>query len=101
MLFLFFFFVFFRETHVWFVLPDEFKSVSLLNQYMELLSPCEKENVLSMRGDQLQKRALLARTLVRTTIARCKFLLAIPVLVNFYIFDQYPFLCCFKVLIFH
>ncbi|KAI5560834.1 hypothetical protein BDE02_16G074000 [Populus trichocarpa] len=58
------------ETHVWFVLPDEFKSVSLLNQYMELLSPCEKENVLSMRGDQLQKRALLARTLVRTTIAR-------------------------------
>ncbi|XP_034932175.1 uncharacterized protein [Populus alba] len=58
------------ETHVWFVLPDEFKSVSLLNQYMELLSPCEKENVLTMRGDQLQKRALLARTLVRTTIAR-------------------------------
>ncbi|CAK7341855.1 unnamed protein product [Dovyalis caffra] len=58
------------ETHVWFVMPDEFKSVSLLNQYMELLSPCEKENVLSMRGDQLQKRALLARTLVRTTIAR-------------------------------
>ncbi|KAB5552646.1 hypothetical protein DKX38_009957 [Salix brachista] len=58
------------ETHVWFVLPDEFKSVSLLNQYMELLSPCEKENVLTMRGDQLQKRALLARALVRTTIAR-------------------------------
>ncbi|KAF9680865.1 hypothetical protein SADUNF_Sadunf06G0166100 [Salix dunnii] len=59
------------ETHLWFVVPDEFKSVSLLNQYMELLSPCEKENVLSMRGEQLQKRALLARTLVRTTIARC------------------------------
>ncbi|KAJ6756067.1 PHOSPHOPANTETHEINE TRANSFERASE [Salix purpurea] len=59
------------ETHVWFVLPDEFKSVSLLNQYMELLSPREKENVLTMRGDQLQKRALLARALVRTTIARC------------------------------
>ncbi|KAJ6743252.1 4'-PHOSPHOPANTETHEINYL TRANSFERASE DOMAIN PROTEIN-RELATED [Salix viminalis] len=58
------------ETHLWFVVPDEFKSVSLLNQYMELLSPCEKENVLSMRGEQLQKQALLARTLVRTTIAR-------------------------------
>ncbi|XP_011004221.1 PREDICTED: uncharacterized protein LOC105110760 isoform X3 [Populus euphratica] len=58
------------ETHLWFVVPDEFKSVSLLNQYMELLSPCEKENVLSMRGEQLQKSALLARTLVRTTIAR-------------------------------
>lgn len=60
------------ETHLWFVVPDEFKSVSLLNQYMELLSPCEKENVLSMRGEQLQKSALLARTLVRTTIARYK-----------------------------
>ncbi|KAG5243982.1 L-aminoadipate-semialdehyde dehydrogenase-phosphopantetheinyl transferase [Salix suchowensis] len=58
------------ETHLWFVVPDEFTSVSLLNQYMELLSPCEKENVLSMRGEQLQKQALLARTLVRTTIAR-------------------------------
>ncbi|XP_011004097.1 PREDICTED: uncharacterized protein LOC105110690 isoform X2 [Populus euphratica] len=58
------------ESHVWFVLPDEFKSVFLLDQYMELLSPCEKENVLTMRGDQLQKRALLARTFVRTTIAR-------------------------------
>ena len=44
-----------------------------MNQYMELLSPCEKENVLSMRGEKLQKSALLARTLVRTTIARCKF----------------------------
>jgi 4'-phosphopantetheinyl transferase len=66
------FFYSFRETHLWFVVPDEFKSVSLLNQYMELLSPCEKENVLSMRGEQLQKSALLARTLVRTTIARCK-----------------------------
>ncbi|XP_043815157.1 uncharacterized protein LOC110620795 isoform X2 [Manihot esculenta] len=37
---------------------------------MELLSPVEKKNVLSMPGDQLQKRALLARALVRTTIAR-------------------------------
>ncbi|KAF2289720.1 hypothetical protein GH714_038205 [Hevea brasiliensis] len=58
------------ETHFWYVLPDQVKSVSLLNQYMGLLSPIEKENVLSMPGHQLQKRALLARALVRTTIAR-------------------------------
>lgn len=58
------------ETHLWYVLPDEVKSVALLNQYSELLSPCERENVNRMGGDQLKKRALLARALVRTTIAR-------------------------------
>ena len=55
---------------MWYVLPEEVKSQNLLNQYLELLSPCEKDNVLSMRGDQLRKSALLARALVRTTIAR-------------------------------
>ncbi|KAK5841670.1 uncharacterized protein LOC108466538 [Gossypium arboreum] len=59
-----------RETHFWYILPDEVKSVALLNRYSELLSPCERENVNRMSGDQLKKRALLARTLVRTTIAR-------------------------------
>ncbi|KAJ7971574.1 4'-phosphopantetheinyl transferase [Quillaja saponaria] len=58
------------ETHFWYVLPDEVKSTNLLNQYLELLSPCERESVFSMTGDQLKKRALLARALVRTTIAR-------------------------------
>ncbi|KAL5545819.1 hypothetical protein UlMin_005506 [Ulmus minor] len=58
------------ETHFWYVLPDEIRSPSLMNRYLELLSPCEKANVLRMSGDQLKKSALLARTLVRTTIAR-------------------------------
>ncbi|XP_065619450.1 uncharacterized protein LOC111998430 isoform X2 [Quercus suber] len=58
------------ETHLWYILPNEVKNASLLNQYLEILSPCEKENVFRMRGDQLQRRALLARALVRTTIAR-------------------------------
>ncbi|XP_065855265.1 uncharacterized protein [Euphorbia lathyris] len=58
------------ETHLWYVVPDEVNSGSILSRYMEILSPIEKENVLCMPGDQLQKRALLARTLVRTTIAR-------------------------------
>ncbi|GAV57199.1 ACPS domain-containing protein [Cephalotus follicularis] len=58
------------ETHFWYVLPDEVKSSSLLNQYLELLSPCEKESVTRMQGHQLKKKALLARALVRTTIAR-------------------------------
>ncbi|XP_010543787.1 PREDICTED: uncharacterized protein LOC104816589 isoform X2 [Tarenaya hassleriana] len=58
------------EAHLWYVLPDEVKSESLLRQYSELLSPCEKDNVLQMRGDDLKKKALLARALVRTTISR-------------------------------
>ncbi|XP_044483735.1 4'-phosphopantetheinyl transferase HetI-like isoform X1 [Mangifera indica] len=59
-----------RETHLWYIVPDEVKSTSLLNHYLELLSPREKENIYRLRGDQHKKTALLARALVRTTIAR-------------------------------
>ncbi|PSR98517.1 4'-phosphopantetheinyl transferase [Actinidia chinensis var. chinensis] len=59
-----------QETHFWYILPNEVKNASLLNQYLELLSPHEKENVFRMRGEELKKGALLARALVRTTIAR-------------------------------
>ncbi|CAF1935403.1 unnamed protein product [Brassica oleracea var. botrytis] len=59
-----------RETHLWYVIPDEVKSTSLLKRYSQLLSPIEKDGVDQMRGDELKKNALLARTLVRTTIAR-------------------------------
>uniref|UniRef100_A0A7N0UBQ5 holo-[acyl-carrier-protein] synthase n=1 Tax=Kalanchoe fedtschenkoi TaxID=63787 RepID=A0A7N0UBQ5_KALFE len=58
------------ETHLWYILPGEVKSASLLDQYFQHLSPCEKENISSMGTEQLKKSALLARTLVRTTIAR-------------------------------
>ncbi|KAI4300493.1 hypothetical protein L6164_033865 [Bauhinia variegata] len=58
------------EAHFWYILPDEIKSTNLLNRYLEILSPCEKENIFRMSGEQLKKRALLARTLVRTTLAR-------------------------------
>lgn len=60
------------ETHLWYVIPDEVKSSSLLEQCLEILSPCEKESVLCLEEDELRKRAILARTLVRTTIARYK-----------------------------
>ncbi|XP_061374548.1 uncharacterized protein LOC133316788 [Gastrolobium bilobum] len=59
-----------KEAHFWYILPDEVKSTNLLNRYLEILSPCEKENIFRMRGEKLQKRALLARALVRTTLAR-------------------------------
>ena len=60
-----------RETHLWYVIPNEVKSEQLLNKYLEFLPKSEKEHVFSMRGDELQKGALLARAFVRTTIARC------------------------------
>ncbi|KAL8495128.1 hypothetical protein ACS0TY_019337 [Phlomoides rotata] len=58
------------ETHLWYIKPSKVKSESLLKQYLGILSPCERENVLRMQGEELRKGALLARTLVRTTIAR-------------------------------
>ncbi|KAK9108670.1 hypothetical protein Sjap_016730 [Stephania japonica] len=53
-----------RETHFWYILPDEVKDQALLSQYLEILSPCEREKVFGMKGNDLQKGALLARALV-------------------------------------
>ncbi|XP_022150438.1 uncharacterized protein LOC111018594 isoform X2 [Momordica charantia] len=58
------------EAHIWYILPDEVKSTRLQNQYLNILSPDEKENIMKMDGGELQKRALLARALVRTSISR-------------------------------
>ncbi|PWA82284.1 major facilitator superfamily protein [Artemisia annua] len=58
------------ETHLWYVLPNEVNSESVLSRYVDLLSPLEKDHVFSIRDNQLQKTALIARALVRTTIAR-------------------------------
>ncbi|XP_077238321.1 uncharacterized protein LOC143879697 [Tasmannia lanceolata] len=59
-----------RETHFWYMIPDEVQSGSLLDQYVEIISPYERDNVFRMKCDALRKRALLARVLVRTTLAR-------------------------------
>ncbi|XP_059306098.1 uncharacterized protein LOC132057492 [Lycium ferocissimum] len=59
-----------KEIHLWYVIPNEVKGESLLNKYMEILSPCEIEKVMSFQRDELRKSALLARALVRATIAR-------------------------------
>lgn len=58
------------ETHLWYVRPREVKSESLLKKYLDILPPCERKSVLQMRGEELRNSALLARILVRTTIAR-------------------------------
>ncbi|CAG7877497.1 unnamed protein product, partial [Brassica rapa] len=53
------------------MLPNEVKSESLLKHYTQLLSQQEKYSIFGMQSDELKKKnALLARTLVRTTVAR-------------------------------
>ncbi|XP_068652209.1 uncharacterized protein [Aristolochia californica] len=59
-----------RETHFWYLLPDEVHNESLLKQYMTVLSPCERDYVICIKEDDLKKKAILARVLVRTTLAR-------------------------------
>ncbi|URD99956.1 4'-phosphopantetheinyl transferase superfamily [Musa troglodytarum] len=59
-----------REAHLWYIVPNELEDASLLQDYRELLSPCEKENVLSIKGEALKKCAILSRVLVRTTLSR-------------------------------
>ena len=62
----------YREAHFWYILPNEVENPLLLNHYLELVSPTERDNALRMNGDQLQKGALLSRVLLRTTLAKCK-----------------------------
>ncbi|RCV30395.1 hypothetical protein SETIT_6G091100v2 [Setaria italica] len=59
-----------REVHIWYLSPDELNDASQLKMYMELLSPSERKNALSMNGENLQKVAVLSRALVRTTLSR-------------------------------
>lgn len=59
-----------RETHFWYIVPDEVTSPSLLNQYLNIISPCERRAVLRVNGAKQQKCALLTRALVRTTLSR-------------------------------
>lgn len=58
------------EIHLWYIIPDELRCKTLFDQYLQILPPCEKEEVSRMNDEELMKRALLARVLVRTTIAR-------------------------------
>ncbi|KAG2309812.1 hypothetical protein Bca52824_029560 [Brassica carinata] len=59
------------QTHLWYMLPNEVKSESLLKHYTQLPSQSEKDTIFGMQSDELKmKNALLARTLVRTTVAR-------------------------------
>uniref|UniRef100_K3YJB3 holo-[acyl-carrier-protein] synthase n=1 Tax=Setaria italica TaxID=4555 RepID=K3YJB3_SETIT len=61
-----------REVHIWYLSPDELNDASQLKMYMELLSPSERKNALSMNGENLQKVAVLSRALIGIDIEEKK-----------------------------
>ncbi len=63
-----------REVHVWCLFPEDItgEDTALWKTYKELLSPSEKTHIAQCGSNpKLQTEKLLARTLVRTTLARC------------------------------
>lgn len=63
---------FISEVHLWCLFPDDVRDPKLMNMYQKLLSSDEQEKVLESSCVKTQNERLLARTLVRTTLARCK-----------------------------
>ncbi|KAJ7539842.1 hypothetical protein O6H91_11G111500 [Diphasiastrum complanatum] len=59
-----------REVHFWCLFPEDVIDSSLLKVYESLLSCQERKEVYKAKTEKLQKERLLARTLVRTTLAR-------------------------------
>lgn len=59
-----------REVHFWYLVPEEVQGKMLFNAYKDLISPEEHTYVFQMKEKQLQRQALLARVLVRTSLAR-------------------------------
>jgi hypothetical protein len=63
-----------REVHVWCLFPEDItgEDTALWKTYKELLSAREKTDIAQCSSNpKLQTEKLLARTLVRTTLARC------------------------------
>lgn len=58
------------EVHFWYLIPEEVQGKMLFKAYKDLISPEEHAYVFQMKEKQLQKQALLARVLVRTSLAR-------------------------------
>lgn len=56
--------------HLWFLFPEDVRDSSLMKIYRNLLSSDEQKKVLDCSHVKTQNERLLARTLVRTTLAR-------------------------------
>lgn len=58
------------EVHLWWLDSTEVESPRLLEQYLDLLPPAEKEYVAEGASEAVKKERLLARTLVRSVLKR-------------------------------
>lgn len=58
------------EVHLWCLFPDDARDPKLMNMYQSLLSSDEQKKILESNNVKTQNERLLARTLVRTTLAR-------------------------------
>ncbi|KAG0591797.1 hypothetical protein KC19_1G202800 [Ceratodon purpureus] len=58
------------EVHLWCLFPDDVRDSKLMNMYQNLLSSDEQKKILEANNVKTQNERLLARTLVRTTLAR-------------------------------
>lgn len=61
-----------REVHLWCLFPEDLQDCALQKAYEGFLTSDERKNVADSKNVKMQTERLLARTLVRTTLARCK-----------------------------
>lgn len=61
-----------REVHLWCLFPEDIVDPALVKLYKGLLSDDELEKVKEAGSGPTHTGRVLARTLVRTTLARCK-----------------------------
>lgn len=61
-----------REVHLWCLFPEDIVDPALVKLYKGLLSDDELERVKEAGSGPTHTGRVLARTLVRTTLARCK-----------------------------
>src|SRR5689334_25391108 len=58
------------DIHLWFVFAEQIREPSLLESYRRLLTPEERAQEVRFRFPRDQRRYLLTRALVRTTLSR-------------------------------
>ena len=61
-----------REVHLWCLFPEDIVDPALVKLYKGLLSDDELEKVKEAGSGPTHTGRVFARTLVRTTLARCK-----------------------------
>eukprot|EP00850_Spirogloea_muscicola_P009081 SM000050S17006 [mRNA] locus=s50:330254:334202:- [translate_table: standard] len=59
-----------REVHLWCLFPEDVHDPDILHTYHSILSPAEQLHVAAANSEALRRERLLARALVRTSLAK-------------------------------